>query len=64
MTFEKFHNALRIMRSIDLHEIEVSGIDIESFNWPSFREDPYTWFIRSSDKDAVAVWKIIEARNQ
>lgn len=64
MTFEKFLNALRIMRSIDLHEIEAAGIDLESFIWPSFREDPYRWFIRASDKDAAAVWSIIERRNK
>ncbi len=57
MTFERFHNALRIMLNIDRDEI---GLDV--FAWESFQRSPFHWFIKACDADALKVWAIIESR--
>lgn len=66
MTFAEFHNALRILRSIDMHELVEVGVfrsgDIEGYR--KFADDPYGWFIRASDGAAKAVYQIVEQRNQ
>ena len=56
MTKVEFHNALRILRSIDSHELG----DPEW--WPKFRDDPYRFFIRCNDADRETIWKIVERR--
>jgi len=77
LTFAHFHNALRIMRSIDLDELQAVGIfrgakqkpDADNpgaaFTWAawcSFRDDPYSYFIRCDDETAQKIWQIIERR--
>lgn len=63
MTFAEFHNALRILTSIDHHELVAAGVNLDApNNWPVFRADPFRWFIRASDADAQKVWRIIERR--
>jgi hypothetical protein len=64
MTFEKFHNALRIMRSIDLQEIHEAGFDMTPSEWDAFRSHPHDWFILARDRDAKVIWSIIEERNK
>ena len=59
MTFEEFHNALRVLRSIDRHEI---GRILSEQDWLDFRYNPQDWFIRAEDAKARAVWAVIEAR--
>lgn len=65
MTFREFHNALRIMISIDSHDLVQAGLikhdDVNA--WGTFHRDPYRWFIRASDKNARKLWAIIEERN-
>lgn len=72
----EFRNALCILRSIDLSELEAVGIHSQSLknakefgfgpssNWERFRSDPYTWLLRASDEDAARVWSIIEKRSK
>jgi len=64
MRFEAFHNALRILRSIDQHEMVAAGAlcDGDQSGWVRFRDDPYRWFITANDDQARAVWSIIEQR--
>lgn len=62
MTFAEFHNALRIMRSIDQWELAPAGVEMDAQQWRRFRENPYVWFMHASDDDARKVWAIIEAR--
>lgn len=50
MTFEEFHNGLRLLRSIDAHELG----DPEW--WPEFRTDPYCFFILCDDKAAEIIF--------
>jgi len=57
MTQAEFHNALRILTSIDRPDFP--GTDEE---WPRFRANPHTYFIRCSDEQADKLWAVIEAR--
>lgn len=64
MTFAIFHNSLRILTSIDMHELEAAGIikhgDLNA--WGTFRRDPFRWFIRADDVAARKLFGIIEQR--
>lgn len=66
MTFEEFHNALRIMRSIDLHELQAVGLwtdDVKlGHQWIQFRNDPYNFFTRADEDTARKIWQVIENR--
>ncbi len=64
MTFAEFHNALRILASIDRCELIDAGAlsDDDTGGWLAFRDDPWRWFVRAGDDEARAVWRIIEAR--
>lgn len=69
--FVRFHNALRILRSIDRDEF-VGVFSREGFledsqeaasDWTQFRNDPYAWFIRADRHKAEAIWRhLIEKR--
>lgn len=59
MTLKRFHNALRILLSIDgpdFHEAAPDG------DWQAFRDDPFRYLIRCDDEQAQALWKLVEAR--
>ena len=62
MDLREFHNALRILRSIDAYELRDAGVENTDREWPQFGFNPWEWFIRASDHDAAAVWTIIERR--
>ncbi len=66
MTFAEFHNALRILTSIDQCELEDAGVikpgDMAS--WGPFSRDPFRWFIRADDETAAKLWAIIERRQR
>jgi hypothetical protein len=66
MTFAAFHNALRILTSIDRHELEAAGAMEHGDDkaWTAFRGDPFRWFIRADDGKAGKVWAIIEQRQR
>ena len=56
MTFNEFHNGLRLLRSIDAHEIGNPSW------WGAFREDPYRFFILCNDQQAAAIWNAMVKR--
>lgn len=62
MELQEFHNALRILRSIDRHELEEAGLQLTDNQWLIFCHGPHDWFLRASDDEARKVWKIIEER--
>ncbi len=63
MKFEDFHNALRIMRCIDSHELENAGIvEIGSRDGLLFLRNPYLWFISTDDETARKLFALIERR--
>jgi hypothetical protein len=57
MTRDQFHNALRIMRSIDSYEL-----DNPSW-WEKFRDSPIEFFIRCDDESADKIWNVIQKRS-
>ncbi len=56
MTINEFHNGLRILRSIDAHELGNPDW------WPEFRRDPYWFFIMCGDDDAAKIWDVMVRR--
>lgn len=56
---DAFSNQLRLLRSIDKHEIDHPEIDEW---WPKFRDDPYMTFIRSDDSRQAAIWEAMLKR--
>lgn len=56
MTFEEFHNGLRLLNSIDASELG----DPEW--WPDFQRDPYRFMVRCSDEDADVIWRAMKKR--
>ena len=61
MTLREFHNGLRLLRSIDRHEINMV---MSPEDWFAFRNHPYDFFIRCDDAKAEAIWAVMEARTK
>jgi len=57
MTRDQFHNALRIIRSIDSHELG------DPPWWEKFRDSPIEFFIRCDDESADKIWNVILKRS-
>lgn len=57
---QQFANRLRILRSIDLHELTEVGFP--ETRWNAFVVDPYNFLIRADDDTAAKLWAIIEKR--
>lgn len=64
MTLAEFHNALRILTSIDRYELVAFKVidPDDGAAWQAFRTDPFRWFIRADDERAERLWRIIQAR--
>lgn len=66
MTFNEFHNALRVLSSIDYPEFDDAirpvGGHLPGLTWSQFRDNPWAWFIRVPTAQAQAVWNIVERR--
>ena len=64
MEFNQFHNALRILASIDRDELDCAGaIDKDDdTEWNEFRIDPFRWFFKVPDNKALKVWKLMKKR--
>lgn len=68
MTFERFHNALRILLNIEWHEF--AGAIGPLYHdgrppheqWERFRNDPHRWFISAPTAHARAIWELVKAR--
>jgi hypothetical protein len=69
MTKAELHNALRILWSIDLFELQEMGlwVDPDSLamkRWESFQDNPYEFFIRCDDETADRIWSVIQRRSE
>ena len=78
MTKAEFRDALCILRSIDLYELQTVGLwcnadessktyvwaghDWEQ--WVNFRDAPYEYFIRADNDSSDRIWAVIEQRQQ
>jgi hypothetical protein len=56
MTFREFHNGLRILRSIDSHEL------FDPPWYPEFNKDPYRFLITCADETAERIWTVMLKR--
>jgi len=59
MTFNEFHNALRIL-CWNIERAEMPWMT--AGEWWKFQKDPSDFFVRANDVDAKRIWAIIEAR--
>ncbi len=66
MEYDEFHNALRILKGIDMDELENAGVipKKDYAQWVEFRPDPYHWFIRAPDTISKRLFEIIKERNE
>lgn len=60
MGFADFHNRMRVLLNIDMHDFVAAGI--EPARWEAFRDDPHRFFIRADDETAEKLWSLVEAR--
>jgi hypothetical protein len=56
--FSAFHNALRILRALDFYEISF----LKDAEWYAFRDNPYDFFITTSDSNASLIWEAVQRR--
>lgn len=56
----KFLNALRILHSLDRHELPQFAK--QPSLWLTFRDAPHRYLMRCSDEHAAEIWAAIEAR--
>lgn len=66
MNKNTFHNAIRILMNIDLHELVDAGIIVEGQEtgtcWTRFNNDPLIFIAKLTDEKYDALWQLIEAR--
>lgn len=64
VSFQVFHNRLRILLSIDRHEAIAAGAlaadDVAG--WKALQGNPFRFFIHANDGQAAALWNIIGKR--
>lgn len=59
-----FHNRLRILMSIDKHELVEAGVlAADDFDgWVNFSKCPYRFFIRRADETVAKLWALVQKR--
>lgn len=59
-----FHNALRIMHSLDRTELVRGGVIAadDGSGWHRFRSNPATFMVKADDETAARLWRLIEGR--
>lgn len=63
MTFDDFHNRLRILSSIDRHELAELDAEIwTAAEYLKFRNNPWSYFIAADDEVAVMIWSVVTKR--
>lgn len=67
MTLAEFHNGLRLLRSIDEHEVcaarasSAGGVLLPD-RYEEFRRDPYRFFITCDDDEMAVIWAAMVRR--
>ena len=64
MTLRQFHNGLRVLTSIDRHELVDAGVIAEDdeVEWPIFRSNPHKWMILADADQLAALWGVMKKR--
>ena len=58
MTYEQFHNLLRVLRSIDSHECP----NLNAAQWSQFVSRPHDFFISASEALSREIWDVAVKR--
>lgn len=58
----RFVNALRILCSIDRHELTEAGVPMGDEQWNAFRRNPVAVLVHSDEERIARIWSIIERR--
>ncbi len=64
MTFEQFHNGLRILLNLDLDQLVAFGV-IPSGDfaaWQAFTVDPFRWLVCADDDHGRRLWALMQTR--
>ena len=61
MTFDEFHNGIRVLFYIERDEFAAAVRFPQDFG--AFTMNPHTWFVKSGDEDAMGLFAIVERRN-
>lgn len=56
MTFDQFHNAIRVLWNIDRPDWMAAD------QWFAFNNDPHRFFVKADDETARKLWALIEPR--
>jgi hypothetical protein len=64
MTFDEFHNGIRILLNLDMSHLVVGGVIAPDDHtaWAEFRSNPHLYFIRSGDERAGRLWALMQQR--
>lgn len=64
MTLDEFHNGLRILSSIDFHELVEAGVieDDDETEWAVFKANPHRWLNTADDDQAAKLWALMVKR--
>lgn len=66
MNLAEFHNGLRILSSIDFHELVAAGAITDDRDgeteWEQFRLNPWRYFIAADDDQAEKIWAVVSQR--
>ena len=64
VTFKEFRNALCILRSIDMHELDEAGVlqPKRYSRWLDFQSDPYEFLLRADDPTTDKLWGLMVKR--
>ncbi len=60
MTFDQFHNGLRVLINIDRPDFVANGGT--DADWPRFQNNPWDWFIRAPTVKASKLWAYMQTR--
>ena len=64
MTFKEFRNALCILRSLDMDELEEAVVlnPDRPGRWESFRDDPFDFLLCAGDETTDKLWTLMIKR--
>jgi hypothetical protein len=63
MLLAEFHNALRILGSLDGFDLAEAGVEFaDQSAMDAFHRDPFRWLMTAEDADMQRVWGLVAAR--
>jgi hypothetical protein len=59
----EFENVVKILRSIDHHELVAAGLSLAGNEWQTFSSNPPMFLIRADDETADKIWSVVVKRS-